>query len=176
MTGQLSKNFHEVGIGPLSKILAVKLLTTRNKILALQSKSPVLQLTTPCMCFKINASTTHFNSTHSNVVGIWYSFFYLLLTIGVRILTNQGHTPSGPLLTLVRPHTPIALVGSLYLIGHVGGMSHNAKPHNATPYNTMPHNATPHNAKPHNATPHVSFCILLDFSKLKLFFFITVRF
>ena len=96
MTGQLSKNFHEVGIGPLSKILAVKLLTTRNKILALQSKSPVLQLTTPCMCFKINASTTHFNSTHSNVVGIWYSFFYLLLTIGVRILTNQGHTPSGP--------------------------------------------------------------------------------
>jgi hypothetical protein len=25
MTGQLSKNFHGVGIGPLSKILAVKL-------------------------------------------------------------------------------------------------------------------------------------------------------
>ena len=25
MTGELSKNFHEVGIGPLSKILAVKI-------------------------------------------------------------------------------------------------------------------------------------------------------
>ena len=44
-------------------------------------------------------------------------------------------------------------------------------PHNATPYNAMPHNATPHNVTPHNATPHVFFCTLLDFSKLKLFFF-----
>ena len=28
MTGELSKNFHEVGIGPLSKILAVKEVCT----------------------------------------------------------------------------------------------------------------------------------------------------
>ena len=32
MTGELSKNFHGVGIGPLSKILAVKCAATVNKI------------------------------------------------------------------------------------------------------------------------------------------------
>ena len=37
--------------------------------------------------------------------------------------------------------------------------------------NAMPHNTTPYDAMPLNATPHVFFCTLLDFSKLKLFFF-----
>ena len=44
-------------------------------------------------------------------------------------------------------------------------------PLNAMPHNIMHHNATPYDAMPLNATPHVFFCTLLDFSKLKLFFF-----
>ena len=67
---------------------------------------------------------------------------------------------------------PPPLVGSLPLIGHVGGgMPHNAMHHNDTPYNAMPLNATPNYAISFNDTPHVFFCTLLDFSKLKLFFF-----
>ena len=66
----------------------------------------------------------------------------------------RGHTLSGPLLLLVRPPP---MVGSLPLIGHVGGggMPLNAMPHNAMPYDAMPLNATPHYATPLNDTPHV---------------------
>ena len=75
------------------------------------------------------------------------SLLYVCDKDSIQLLVSEatpirGHTPSGPLLPLLRPSSIVGV--------------------------TPPR---PYDAMPLNATPHVFFCTLLDFSKLKLFFF-----
>ena len=68
----------------------------------------------------------------------------------------RGHTPSGPLLPLVRPPSSVGVTPPHWSCVYGGG---------ACPL--MPHPTMPHPSKTHP----MFFCTLLDFSKLKMFFF-----